>query len=52
MKDDRRPLAQDHLEERMGHKAYAHKRNWGAIAILLVLSVVVFGLVLYWIVGG
>ena len=53
MKDDhRRPLAQDWLEKQMGHKAYGHMRNWGLIAICLVLIVVVFCLVLYWIVGG
>jgi hypothetical protein len=54
MKDDRRrpPLAQDHLEKQMGHKLYGQKRNWGTIAILLVLSVVVGGLVLYWIFEG
>jgi hypothetical protein len=52
MEDDRRPLTQDWLEERMGHKAYGAKRNWGAIAIGLVLIVVVCGLVLYLIFGG
>jgi hypothetical protein len=52
MNDDRRPLTQDWLEKRMGHEAYRATRNWGAIAIGLVLIVVVCGLVLYLIVGG
>ena len=52
MNDDRRPLAQDWLEKRMGHEAYGEKRNWGAIAIGLVLIVVACGLILYLIVGG
>ena len=52
MKDDHHPLSQDWLEKQMGHKAYGHMRNWGSIAIMLVLIVVVCGLVLYWIVGG
>jgi hypothetical protein len=47
-----RPTSQDWLEKRMGHKAYGHMRNWGKIAIWLVLIVVACGLVLYWIVGG
>ena len=46
------PLGQDWVEQRMGHKAYARKRNWGLISISLVLIVVVLGLVLYLIVGG
>ncbi|MGA7489027.1 MAG: hypothetical protein WBW74_19055 [Xanthobacteraceae bacterium] len=52
MNDDRRPLTEDWVEQRMGHKAYGHVRNWGAIAILLVLIVVVGGLILYWVFGG
>jgi hypothetical protein len=52
MNDDRRPLTQDWLEKRMGHEAYGQKRNWGAIAIGLVLIVVVCGLILYLIFGG
>jgi hypothetical protein len=51
MKHDHRPLSEDYIEERMGHKAYAHMRNWGLIATWLVLMVVVCGLVLYWIFG-
>jgi hypothetical protein len=52
MKDHRRPLAEELLEKRMGHKAYGHMRNWGLIAIWLLLIVVLCGLVLYWIFGG
>ena len=52
MNDDRRPPTQDWLEKRMGHEAYGEKRNWGAIAIGLVLIVVACGLILYLIVGG
>jgi hypothetical protein len=51
MNDDH-PATQDWLEKKMGHKAYADMRNWGKIAIWLVLIVVACGLALYWIVGG
>jgi hypothetical protein len=51
MNDDH-PTTQDWLEKRMGHRAYAHMRDWRKIAIWLVLIVVACGLVLYWIVGG
>jgi hypothetical protein len=48
MNDDR-PTTQDwsFLERKMGHKAYKDLRNWGKIAIRLVLIVVACGLVLY-----
>jgi hypothetical protein len=36
-----------HLERKMGHKAYKDFRNWGKVAIWLVLIVVACGLVLY-----
>jgi hypothetical protein len=36
-----------HLERKMGHKAYKDFRNWGKIAIWLVLIVLACGLVLY-----
>jgi len=51
MSDDRRPLSQDWLEKQMGHKAYGHMRNWGAIVIGLLLIVGVCGLILYWLFG-
>jgi len=41
------PTSQDWIEKRMGHKAYARKRNWGLIAIGLVLVVAVCGLLLF-----
>jgi hypothetical protein len=52
MNDDHHTLTQDWLEKQMGHKAYGHMRNWGAIVVSLVLIAVVCGLILYWIVGG
>ena len=52
MKDHHRPLAEDLVEKQIGYKASRHMRNWGLIAIWLLLIVVVCGLVLYWIVGG
>ena len=51
MKDDRRPLTQDLLEEKWGHKAYGHIRNWGLIVTGLVLIVVLGGLALYFVFG-
>jgi hypothetical protein len=52
MEDDRHPVSQDWLEKRMGHQAYGHMRNWGSIALWLVLIAVVCGLALFWIFGG
>jgi len=52
MKDDHHPLTQNWLEKRMGHQAYGHMRNWGSIALWLVLIAVVCGLALFWIFGG
>ena len=51
MKDDDRPLTQDWLEKQMGHKAYGHMRNWGSIALWLLLIVVVCGFILFWVFG-
>jgi hypothetical protein len=47
--DDDHPTTQDwsFLERKMGHKAYKGLRDWGKIAIWLVLIVVACGLVLY-----
>jgi hypothetical protein len=52
MKDDHRPLSQNWLEKRMGHQAYGYMRNWGSIALCLVLIAAVCGLALFWIFGG
>jgi hypothetical protein len=41
------PPRQGWIEKRMGHEAYARKRNWGLIAIGLVLFVAVCGLLLF-----
>ena len=46
MDDHQRPR-QDWIEKQMGHEAYGHKRNWGAISIGLVSLAVVCGLALY-----
>jgi len=43
---------QDWIEKRMGHKAYRDTREWGKIALWLVLAVVACGVLLYLIVGG
>jgi hypothetical protein len=52
MNDAREPLGKELLEQRMGHKAYGHMRNWGSIAFWLVLIAVACALLLYWVVGG
>lgn len=39
------------LEKQIGHQVYVKPRNWGNIAILLTLFVVVGTLILYLIVG-
>jgi hypothetical protein len=50
MSDDR--PTQDWIEKRMGHKAYRDTREWGKIALWLVLAVVACALLLYLVVGG
>ena len=42
--DDDRP---SFIEKQMGHKSYVQKRNWGAIAIWLVVIVIACGVLLY-----
>jgi len=44
--------AQDHIEKRLGHEAYREPRQWGKIALWLVLAVAACGLLLYLVVGG
>ncbi|MGE0037670.1 MAG: hypothetical protein AB7S93_18790 [Xanthobacteraceae bacterium] len=50
MSDDR--PAKEHIEKRMGHETYRDTRQWGKIALWLVLAVVACGLLLYLVVGG
>jgi hypothetical protein len=52
MKDAREPLGKELLEKRMGHEAYGQMRNWGSIALWLVLLAAAFAFVLYLVVGG
>jgi hypothetical protein len=47
MNDDHHTQDWSFLERKMGHKAYKELRNWGKIAISLVLIAVACGLVLF-----
>ena len=47
MNDDHPTQDWSFLERKMGHNTYKDLRNWGKIAIWLVLIAVACGLVLY-----